>query len=421
MNINNLKFITFKKVKKIAKKFKIKNYLKYNKIELIEKIILYIKINNNNNFKKKYKNVINGGVLEIISNNKYGYLRSSDNNYLESKEDIYVSKKIINKYNIKNGDTIKGYVIINNKKNYFLKKLISINGVSYKKIKNRYIFKKLIPIFPNKKINLSGKKSNLSTRIIDIFTPIGKGQRALLVAPPKAGKTKLLKDCANCILANHNNIYQIFLLIDERPEEVTDIKRSVNCEIIYSTFDENIKNHIKISNIILQKSLRLVEFGYNVVILLDSITRLARAHNILSPNSGKTLSGGIDSHALQNPKKFFGAARNIENGGSLTIIASAIIETGSKMDDIIFEEFKGTGNMELQLDRQLANKRIFPAINILNSSTRRDDLLFNKLKFKKILNLRKFISNMDIVDSIEFVIEKFKKTKNNNEFIKLIN
>ncbi|XBT18615.1 MAG: transcription termination factor Rho [Candidatus Shikimatogenerans sp. Tcar] len=409
MNIKNIKIINNNKLFHIINKFNIKYKIKSNKIDLINYIRKFIKKKKNLKLKNKYKNIINGGVLDINLDN-YGFLRSINFNYLESNEDIYISKKLIFKYNLKIGDTIMGEVFKNNKI-YFLKKIITINGINIKEFNNRKKFKNLIPIYPNKRLILSNKGSNISTKIIDIFTPIGKGQRSLIVAPPKTGKTQLLKDCSKCISKNYPNIYQIFLLIDERPEEVTDIKRSVKSEVIYSTFDEDLRSHIKISKIVLEKSLRLVEFGYDVIIFLDSITRLTRAYNICNPNSGKVLSGGIDINALSTPKKFFGSARNIENGGSLTIIATAIINTGSKMDDIIYEEFKGTGNMELQLDRTLSNMRIFPSINFIDSGTRRDELLYNKKDFKKILNFRKCILNMSNYKSIKYLINKFKKKK----------
>ncbi|XBT18293.1 MAG: transcription termination factor Rho [Candidatus Shikimatogenerans sp. Tduv] len=417
MNINNIKIISNTKLLNLAKRFKIKKENYESRISLIEKIRLFLKTKSLS-FQKRYKNIINGGVLEKNLDN-YGFLRSNNYNYLESNEDIYVSKRLIVKYNLKNGDIITGDVSYNNK-SYYLVKIRYINGIDKNKIKIRKNFKELIPVFPNERLVLSEINSTISTKIIDAFTPIGKGQRSLIVAPPKAGKTKLLKECSQCISSKYPNIYQIFLLIDERPEEVTDIKRSVDAEVIYSTFDEDIKNHVRISNIVLEKALRLVEHNYDVIIFLDSITRLTRAYNIYNPNSGKILSGGIDTNALLKPKKFFGSARNIENGGSLTIIATAIIETGSKMDDIIYEEFKGTGNMELQLDRNLANKRIFPAINFINSGTRRDDLLYKKQIVKKIYNFRKYIFNKSIYDGINYIKNKFKNIKEGKDFIKKI-
>ncbi|MDH3004349.1 MAG: transcription termination factor Rho [Candidatus Shikimatogenerans sp. JK-2022] len=397
---------------KIAKKLKINKYKKYKKKDLIKKII---NININNNI------IISEGVLEIIPNN-YGFLRSSDFNYINSPDDIYVSKSNIKLFGMKTGDTIKCEIRPpNNGEKFFpLVKVLEINGCTPSYTLNRYNFDHLVPLFPNEKFNFSGDYSSLSTRIIDLFTPIGKGQRALLVAPPKAGKTNLVKDCANCIDKNHPEVYQIILLIDERPEEVTDIKNSVNCEVISSTFDEHPEKHVKVANLVLKKSMRMVECGHDVVILLDSITRLARAYNNITPASGRVLSGGIDSNALHKPKNFFGAARNIKNGGSLTIIATAMIDTGSKMDDVIFEEFKGTGNMELQLSRNIANKRIYPAIDLIYSSTRREELLLDKYTLKKMSLLRKYISNMNATEAIELIINQISKTSNNKKFLKSI-
>ncbi|WOX79168.1 transcription termination factor Rho [Candidatus Shikimatogenerans bostrichidophilus] len=366
--------------------------------------------------------IISEGVLEI-NNENYGFLRSSDYNYITSPDDIYVSKSQIKLFELKNGDTIKGLIRppINGEKYFQLVKVIKINGLSPSKTIDRLTFEHLIPLFPNEKFNLSGKKSSISTRIIDLFAPIGKGQRALIVAPPKAGKTNLVKDCANCIDKNHPEVYQIILLIDERPEEVTDMKINVNGEVISSTFDEHPEKHVKVANIVLNKSMRMVECGHDVVILLDSITRLARAYNSITPTSGRILSGGIDSKALQKPKRFFGSARNIENGGSLTIIATAMIETGSKMDEVIYEEFKGTGNMELQLSRKIANKRIFPAIDLISSSTRREELLLDKYTYDKMSILRKYISNINSIDAIELIKEKLLITKSNKEFLDYMN
>lgn len=399
---------------RLAKKKKLKKYKNYKKKDLIN---LKESINN----KKKNNIIISEGVLEIIPDN-YGFLRSSDFNYITSPDDIYVSKSKIRFFGMKTGDTIKGEIRPPKRgEKYFpLIKVIEINGRSPSYTINRYTFDHLIPLFPNEKFNLSGKNSSLSTRIIDLFSPIGKGQRALFVAPPKAGKTNLVKDCANCIDKNHPEVYQIILLIDERPEEVTDMKRSVNSEVISSTFDEHPEKHVQVANLVLKKSMRMVECGHDVVILLDSITRLARAYNTITPTSGRVLSGGIDSNALQKPKKFFGAARNIENGGSLTIIATAMIDTGSKMDEVIFEEFKGTGNMELQLSRQIANKRIYPAIDLIASSTRRDELLLDKYTLKKMSILRKYISEMDSTEAIELIINQISKTHNNIRFLKSI-
>ncbi|WGH28156.1 MAG: transcription termination factor Rho [Candidatus Shikimatogenerans bostrichidophilus] len=413
LDLKKIKNINKEDLYKIAKKLKIKEYNNYKKDELINEIIK--KKNYNDEFEGI---IISEGVLEIIPDN-YGFLRSSDFNYITSPDDIYVSKSQIKLFNLKTGDTIKGEIRppkIGEK--YFpLIKIIEINGRSPSYTLDRLSFEHLIPIFPNEKFNLSGKESTISTRIIDLFAPIGKGQRALLVAPPKAGKTNLLKDCANCIDKNHPEIYQIILLIDERPEEVTDMKRSVNGEVISSTFDEHPNKHVKVANIVLKKSMRMVECGHDVVILLDSITRLARAYNTITPTSGRILSGGIDSNALQKPKRFFGSARNIENGGSLTIIATAMIDTGSKMDEVIFEEFKGTGNMELQLNRKIANKRIYPAIDLISSSTRRDDLLLDKYTLQKMSILRKYISDINNIEAIEIIKNKISKTKNNKKFL----
>lgn len=399
-----------KTIYKIAKNLNIKNIKKYKKKKLIKKIL-----NFNNNI------IVSEGVLEIIPNN-YGFLRSSDFNYITSPDDIYVSKSKIKLFGMKTGDTIKCEIRAPKKGEKFfpLIKVIKINGCIPSYTINRYNFDNLIPLFPNEKFNLSGKNSTIATRIIDLFTPIGKGQRALIVAPPKAGKTKLMKDFANCIDKNHSEVYQIILLIDERPEEVTEMKNNVNGEVIFSTFDEKPEKHVKVANLVLKKSMRMVECGHDVVILLDSITRLARAYNNITPTSGRILSGGIDSKALHKPKKFFGSARNIEKGGSLTIIATAMIDTGSKMDNIIFEEFKGTGNMELQLSRKIANKRIFPAIDLINSSTRREELLLNKYTLKKMSILRNYLSEMNSSDAIKLIINQISNTKSNKSFLKSI-
>ncbi|WGH25787.1 MAG: transcription termination factor Rho [Candidatus Shikimatogenerans bostrichidophilus] len=419
LNYNKLKNQKIHDLYKIAKKLNIKKYTTYKKKDLIKNIILEKKNKDNNDFDGV---IISEGVLEIIPDN-YGFLRSSDFNYITSPDDIYVSQSQIRLFGMKNGDTIKGEIRPpkNGEKYFPLVKVIEINGISPSNTIDRFSFEHLIPLFPNEKFNLSGKECSISTRIIDLFSPIGKGQRALFVAPPKAGKTNLVKDCANCIDKNHPEVYQIILLIDERPEEVTDMKRSVNGEVISSTFDENPEKHVKVANIVLNKSMRMVECGHDVVILLDSITRLARAYNTITPTSGRILSGGIDSKALQKPKRFFGSARNIENGGSLTIIATAMIETGSKMDEVIFEEFKGTGNMEIQLSRKIANKRIYPAIDLISSSTRRDELLLDKYTLQKMSILRKYISDMNSIDAIELIIDKISKTRNNKEFLESIN
>jgi len=363
------------------------------------------------------------GVLEIMPDG-YGFLRSSDYNYLSSPDDIYVSQSQIKLFGLKTGDTVKGKVRPpkEGEKYFPLIRVSLINGLNPSIVRDRVSFEHLTPLFPEKKFNLAEKGSNLSTRIIDLFSPIGKGQRGMLVAQPKTGKTILLKDIANAIAANHPEVYQLVLLIDERPEEVTDMQRNVKGEVIASTFDESAERHVKVANIVLEKAKRLVECGHDVVILLDSITRLARAYNTVAPASGKILSGGIDANALHKPKRFFGAARNIENGGSLTIIATALTETGSKMDEVIFEEFKGTGNMELQLDRNISNRRIYPAIDLVKSSTRRDDLLHDdKATQQRLWVLRKYLADMNPIEAMEFVKDKIKYTKNNEEFLMSMN
>ena len=363
------------------------------------------------------------GVLEIMPDG-YGFLRSSDYNYLNSPDDVYVSQSQIKYFGLKTGDTVYGTVRPprDNEKYFPLIKAEKINGKSAELIRDRIPFDYLTPLFPDEKFDLCHhKQETLSTRIIDLFTPIGKGQRALIVAPPKTGKTTLLKEVANAIAANHPEVYLIVLLIDERPEEVTDMQRTVNAEVIASTFDEPAERHVKIANIVLEKAKRMTECGHDVVIVLDSITRLARAYNTVAPASGKVLSGGVEANALQKPKRFFGAARNIENGGSLTIIATALTETGSKMDEVIFEEFKGTGNMELQLDRKLANKRIYPAIDLVLSSTRRDDLLHNKVVLDRMLILRNHIADMNSQEAMELIKGRMKDTKTNEEFLVTMN
>jgi len=359
------------------------------------------------------------GVLEIMSDG-YGFLRSSDYNYLNSPDDIYVSQSQIKLFGLKTGDTVRGTIRPpkEGEKYFPLVKVELINGRKSEEVRDRIPFDFLTPLFPMKKFRLTGHKNeSMSTRIIDMFAPIGFGQRGLIVAQPKTGKTVLLKEIANAIAANHPDVYMIILLIDERPEEVTDMQRSVHAEVISSTFDEPAERHARISNIILEKAKRLVECGHDVVILLDSITRLARAYNTVAPASGKVLSGGVEANALQKPKRFFGAARQIENGGSLTIIATALIETGSKMDEVIFEEFKGTGNMELQLDRKLSNKRIYPAIDIVSSSTRREDLLLDKDVLQRIWILRNHLADMNPLEAMEFLKEKMKFTSTNEEFL----
>ncbi|WP_185855602.1 transcription termination factor Rho [Blattabacterium cuenoti] len=362
--------------------------------------------------------IISEGVLEIMPEN-YGFLRSSDFNYLSSPDDIYVSQSQIRLFGMKTGDTIRGEVRPpkDGEKYFPLIKILEINGCNPSMVRERNSFEHLTPLFPNEKFKLAQKNSTISTRIVDLFTPIGKGQRGMIVAPPKTGKTTLLKEIANAIAANHPEVYLIILLIDERPEEVTDMQRSVNGEVIASTFDEPADRHVKVANIVLQKAKRMVECSHDVVILLDSITRLARAYNTVAPTSGKVLSGGVDANALHRPKRFFGAARNIENGGSLSIIATAMIDTGSKMDEVIFEEFKGTGNKELQLDRKIANKRIYPAIDLISSSTRKDDLLLDSNTLQRMWILRKHLSDMNPVEAMEFLKSRMSRTKNNEEFL----
>lgn len=362
------------------------------------------------------------GVLEMMPDG-YGFLRSSDYNYLASPDDIYLSTSQIRLFGLKTGDTVKGVIRPpkEGEKFFPLVKVLKINGHDPQVVRDRASFEHLTPLFPEEKFKLADRQATLSTRIIDLFSPIGKGQRAMIVAQPKTGKTMLLKDIANTIAANHPEVYLMVLLIDERPEEVTDMQRSVRGEVIASTFDEPADRHVKVANIVLEKAKRLVECGHDVVILLDSITRLARAYNTVQPASGKVLSGGVDANALQKPKRFFGAARNIENGGSLSIIATALTDTGSKMDEVIFEEFKGTGNMELQLDRKIANKRIFPAIDLMSSSTRRDDLLLDEKTLQRMWILRKYLSDMNPVEAMDFIFDRFKKTRNNEEFLLTMN
>ncbi len=359
------------------------------------------------------------GVLEIMSEG-YGFLRSADYNYMSSPDDVYISQSQIRLFGLKTGDVVEGPIRPPKESEKFfpLVKVDYINGRTPEEVRDRVPFDHLKPLFPNEKFRLtSGRNDNLSCRVVDLFSPIGKGQRGLIVAQPKTGKTTLLKDIANAIASNHPEVYMIVLLIDERPEEVTDMERSVNAEVIASTFDEPADRHVKIAEIVLNKAKRMVECGHDVVILLDSITRLARAYNTVQPASGKVLTGGVDANALHKPKRFFGAARNIENGGSLTIIATALTETGSKMDDVIFEEFKGTGNMELQLDRKLSNKRIFPAVDIIASSTRRDDLLLDKETLSRMWVLRNFLSDMNSVEAMTFLEDRLRKTFNNDEFL----
>ncbi len=363
------------------------------------------------------------GVLEVMPDG-YGFLRSGDYNYLNSPDDIYVSQAQIKNNGLKTGDVVEGFIRPpkEGEKYFPLSKILSVNGRTPDFIRDRIPFEHLVPLFPDEKFDLtSGKTCNLSTRVVDMFAPIGKGQRGLIVAPPKTGKTVLLKDIANAIAENHPDTYMMILLIDERPEEVTDMARSVNAEVIASTFDEPAERHVKIAGLVLEKAKRMVECGHDVVILLDSITRLARAYNTVSPASGKILSGGVDANALQRPKRFFGAARNIENGGSLTIIATALIETGSKMDEVIFEEFKGTGNMELQLDRKLSNKRIFPAVDIIASSTRRDDLLLKQDTLNRMWILRRFLGDRTSLEAMEFIKDRMERTRSNEELLLTMN
>jgi transcription termination factor Rho len=362
--------------------------------------------------------IVNEGILEIMPDG-YGFLRSSDYNYLSSPDDIYVSQSQIKLFGLKTGDTVRGSIRPpkEGEKYFPLVRVEAINGRIPAEVRDRVPFDYLTPLFPTEKLNLFVDTGNHSTRIIDLFTPIGKGQRGLIVAQPKTGKTMLLKDVANAIAKNHPEVYLIILLIDERPEEVTDMARSVRAEVVSSTFDEPAERHVKIANIVLEKAKRMVECGHDVVILLDSITRLARAYNTVAPASGKILSGGVDANALHKPKRFFGAARNIEDGGSLTILATALTETGSKMDEVIFEEFKGTGNMELQLDRKLSNKRIFPAIDLTASSTRRDDLLLDKDTLQRIWILRNHLADMNSQESMEFLQSQMRGTKTNEEFL----
>ncbi len=377
-----------------------------------------------NNLIKEFDGIIeNEGVLEIMQEGGYGFLRSADYNYLASPDDIYVSPSQIKLFGLKTGDTVKGAIRPpkEGEKYFALLRVLSVNGKTTEEIRDRIPFEYLTPLFPEEQIKLSSRPDIYASRVLDLFAPIGKGQRGMIVAQPKTGKTVLLKEIANAITRNHPEIYLIVLLIDERPEEVTDMQRSVRAEVIASTFDETADRHVKVSGVVLEKAKRLVECGHDVVILLDSITRLARAYNTVIPSSGKILSGGVDANALHKPKRFFGAARNVEHGGSLTIIATALIDTGSKMDEVIFEEFKGTGNMELQLDRKLSNKRVYPAIDILASGTRREDLLMDKDMLQKVWLLRKYMSDMNPMESMEFLLDKMKGTRTNEEFLLTMN
>ena len=372
---------------------------------------------------KEFEGVVESeGVLEMMQDG-YGFLRSSDYNYLASPDDIYVSPSQIKLFGLKTGDTVLGKIRPpkDNEKYFALIEVIEINGKTPDQVRDRIPFKYLTPLFPEEKLNLCTKQNNYSTRILDLFSPIGKGQRGMIVSQPKTGKTVLLKEIANAIAENHPEVYLMILLIDERPEEVTDMARSVKAEVVSSTFDEQAERHVKVATIVLEKAKRMVECGHDVVILLDSITRLARAHNTVIPSSGKILSGGVDANALHKPKRFFGAARNVENGGSLTIISTALIETGSKMDEVIFEEFKGTGNMELLLDRKLSNRRIYPAIDVTVSGTRREDLLLGKDELSRLWILRKYLADMNSVEAMEFLLSKIRGTRNNEEFLVSMN
>ena len=375
---------------------------------------------NYNNYVREFDGlIINEGVLEIMQDGGYGFLRSADYNYLASPDDIYVSPSQIKLFGLKTGDTVKGQIRPpkEGEKYFALLRVETVNGKTTEEIRDRIPFEYLTPLFPDECLRLSSRPDQYSTRILDLFAPIGKGQRGMIVAQPKTGKTVLLKEIANAITRNHPEVFLLILLIDERPEEVTDMQRSVRAEVIASTFDEQADRHVKVASIVLEKAKRMVECGHDVVILLDSITRLARAYNTVVPSSGKILSGGVDANALHKPKRFFGAARNVEHGGSLTIIATALIDTGSKMDEVIFEEFKGTGNMELQLDRKLSNKRVFPAIDVMASGTRREDLLLDKETLKKVWILRKHMSDMNAMESMDFLLEHMKGTRNNEEFL----
>jgi len=382
--------------------------------------------NHNKDIRNRYKEpdfefdgiIESEGVLDIMQEG-YGFLRSSDYNYLTSPDDIYVSQSQVRLFGLKTGDTVLGHVRPpkEGEKYFPLIKVSLINGLSPDVVRDRVSFEHLTPLFPDEKFNLADKSNTISTRIMDLFSPIGKGQRGMIVSQPKTGKTMLLKDVANAIAANHPEVYQIILLIDERPEEVTDMQRNVRGEVVASTFDEPADRHVKVANIVLEKAKRLVECGHDVVILLDSITRLARAYNTVQPASGKILSGGVDANALHKPKRFFGAARNIEGGGSLSIIATALTETGSKMDEVIFEEFKGTGNMELQLDRRISNRRIYPAIDLVSSGTRRDDLLLDENTIQRMWIMRKYLADMNPVEAMEFINDRIKRSLNNEEFL----
>lgn len=412
MNLSDLKMFSIEELVELAEKTGVENPQGLLKQELIFEILKATSANNGQ--------IYGQGVLEILPDG-FGFLRSTGYNYLPGPDDIYVSPAQIRKFGLRNGDTIEGEIRPpkDNEKYFALLKIEKINFLEPNR--QRPLFENLTPLFPEERLNLEAVPTKYDTRIINMISPIGKGQRGLIVAPPKTGKTMLLKSVANSITQNHPEVYMIILLIDERPEEVTDMKRSVNAEVVSSTFDEPAYRHVQVSEMVLNKAKRLVETGKDVCILLDSITRLARAYNSIEPPSGKVLSGGVDSNALHKPKRFFGAARNIEEGGSLTIIATALIDTGSRMDEVIFEEFKGTGNMELHLDRRLVERRIFPAIDINKSGTRREELLLDKDEINKVWILRRFLNNMNLVDAMEFFLEKIKGTKTNKEFLESMN
>ncbi|MEO0234273.1 MAG: transcription termination factor Rho [candidate division WOR-3 bacterium] len=413
MKIDDLKNKTFNELIDLAKSFEIENVSTLKKQELIFKIL--------EKQSELNGNIYGEGVLEISSEG-FGFLRQPEYSYTPGPMDIYVSPSQIKKFGLETGDTIYGQIRPpkDNEKYFALLKIETINYVPYEESRKRILFDNLTPLYPDEKINLETKSNDLSLRIINLLTPIGKGQRSLIVSPPRAGKTIILQKIANAISENHPEIKLIVLLIDERPEEVTDMERSVKGEVISSTFDEPADRHVQVAQIVIERAKRLVEQKYDVVILLDSITRLARAYNVVTPHSGRTLSGGVDSNALHKPKRFFGAARNIENGGSLTIIATALIETGSRMDEVIFEEFKGTGNMELVLDRKLADRRIFPAIDVNKSGTRKENLLLTEFELSRVWVLRKLLSEMNQVEAMEFLINRMSATKNNQEFLKVM-
>ncbi|MGC8554406.1 MAG: transcription termination factor Rho [Candidatus Acidulodesulfobacterium sp.] len=419
----NIKELSAKKINElllIAKDYNIEGASGMRKQDLIYALL---QAETEKNQQTEKNGLISGeGVLEILPD-QYGFLRSLEANYLHGPDDIYVSPSQIRKFGLRTGDTIRGIIRPpkDSERFYALLKVESINFEDPEIAKEKILFDNLTPLYPEEKINLEFDPKNMSTRLMDLLIPIGKGQRGLIVAPPRTGKTMLLKDIAHAINTNHKEIFLMVLLIDERPEEVTDMQRSVNGEVISSTFDEPPQRHIQIAEIVIEKAKRLVETGKDVVILLDSITRLARAYNVTIPSSGKVLSGGVDSNALHKPKRFFGAARNIEEGGSLTIIATALIDTGSRMDEVIFEEFKGTGNLEVNLDRKLSEKRIFPAIDINKSGTRKEELLVDKDRLKKIWILRKLLSTMDTPEAMEFLLDKIKNTKSNADFLNLMN